>query len=954
MAKKKFQLPKIHNALQIQDIKKEIKDLRKKVDPKKLTRKKLLAYAGKAAIAGGVIVVLLFAWYSKDLPTPQGIKRRLDKDETTKVYDRTGQHLLYAISGEQRRSSIAFSEMPENIKQAVIAIEDRDFYHHKGFYIRGIARSLYYDIILRQPAQGGSTITQQLVKNAIIRSSKKRLDRKIRELVLSLEIEAMYSKDKILELYLNEIPFGANAYGVEAASETFFGKKAKDLSLAEAATLAALPKAPSYYSPYGTHLDDLTRRRNLVLDKMASEHYITKEQATEAKTTKLAVIPRRDTILAPHFVMYVRDLIAEKYGEDIFTQGLTITTTLDIEQQKMAEQAVAEGAAANKSKYGIQNAALVSLNPKTGEVLAMVGSADYFDSEINGQFNVTTAKRQPGSAFKPIVYATAFKQKYNPAFILWDLPTDFNGYKPNNFDGRPRGWVSMRNALGQSLNISAVKTLALVGIKEALKTAGDLGITTLDTPDKYGLSLVLGAAEVRPIELAQAYGVFANRGVRQDISPIVKIEDRSGKVLEEFKPEDHKKQALDPQVAYEISDVLADQNAKAPVFGNLLSFGGRQVASKTGTTNGISNGISDVRDAWTVGYTPSLVTAIWVGNNDHSPLGKGVLAANAAVPIFKSYMNGALRSLASESFYRPPEVKTMTVDRLSNKLPTDASPPNEQVTDIFTAWQIPTKNDDIHVKVKLCKGTNQLATDETPASQIEEKYFVDIHSEKPNDPAWEGPVRAWADQNGLNNRPPTEKCGTFTADNRPQVSIVQPATGATVSGVFTVEASASSQFGISEVAFSIDDQSIANDPDSPYSISYDARNLTNGNHTVTAEAKDVDGRTSKASVVITVNKEATPPGDVNGVSVIPGKGQATINWINPADADLSRMRIYISEAPGEIGLRYSGEPVVGHGTATSVTIGGLTSGKTYYFTLHPVDTNNNENQSTTQYSGLVL
>ncbi len=956
MHKKKLpKLPKFTNPLgQVHDPLR-IKDLRKELKKRHWTRKRLIALLPRVALITGGLIILLFAWYSRDLPTPNGIRHNLEQEETTKIYDRTGEHLLYAISGEERRISIPLSEMPNQLKQAVIATEDHNFYHHWGFDPKGILRSVFYDLTKRTTRYGGSTITQQLAKNAIIRSNKKHFDRKIRELVLSLEIEAMYSKDKILELYLNEIPFGGNAYGIEAASQMYFGKKAKDMTLEEAATLAAIIQRPSYLSPYGSHTDELISRRNFVLSRMVNEGFISQDQAKSAQDQKLVTVPRKETILAPHFVMYVRDLIAEKYGEEIFKKGLNITTSLDVEQQKAAENAVAEGAATNRSKYGITNAALVSLNPKTGEVLAMVGSADYFNNEIGGQFNVTTAKRQPGSAFKPLVYATLLKQKYNPAFVFWDLPTDFGGgYKPSNFDGRSRVIVTMREALGQSLNVPAVKALALAGVKEAIKTAQDLGITTLDKPDRYGLSLVLGSAEVKPIELAQAYGVMANAGVRQDIAPILKIEDKKGKVLEEFKAEEHKKSVLDPQIAYQMSDMLSDQVPKAPVFGNLLSFSGRRVASKTGTTNGITNGVSDVRDAWTAGYVPSLAAVVWTGNNDHSPLGKGVLAANAAVPIYKSYMNAVLPSVPNENFYRPDGIKTITVDKLSNKLPSDASPPDQQITDIFTSWQVPTKVDDTHIKVKLCKGTNLLATDETPASEIEEKFFVDVHSEKPNDPNWEGPVRAWADQNGYTNRPPTDKCDTFNEQNRPQVFFSKPAQGASISDGFEIEVGAGSQFGVSEVIFSLDDQRIGSTVAAPYRMTFDAKQINNGSHTLTAEAKDAFGRSAKASVSITVAKESTPPGDVKTVSITPGRGQVTLNWINPADTDVAKVRIYVAENQGELGLRYSTEPLISPNTSHNFTVGGLTSGKTYYFTIRAVDTNNNENQSNTQYIAIVL
>lgn len=946
---KLIKVGRLNNPLNITDLRK----IKKELKSVKHWKKRQWIVAGKKIVMIGIsIIILTFIWFAKDLPTPNGIRRHLGAEETTNIYDRTGQHLLYAISGQQRRLSIPLSEMPENIKQATIAIEDRNFYKHKGIDFRGLARAVYKDIF-KGKLEGGSTITQQLVKNAIIGSNKKNFSRKIKEAILSIEIEAMYPKDKILELYLNEIPYGANAYGVEAASETYFGKKAKDLKLEEAATLAALPQAPSFYSPYGSNVDALVKRRNLVLSQMHKEGYISESEAESAKTTKLVTIARRDTILAPHFVMYVRDIIADKYGEDIFSKGLSVTTTLDIEQQRNAEAAVADGAAKNKERFGITNAALVSLNPKNGEVLSMVGSADYFNSEINGQFNVTTAQRQPGSAFKPIVYAAALKQKFNPASIFFDLPTDFGKYKPNNFDGRFRGPVTMREALGQSLNIPAVKVLGLVGLKEALKTAADLGITSLNRPDSYGLSLVLGTAEVRPIELAQAYGTFANRGVRQDIASILKIQQKDGRVLEEYKSDDHKTQAIDPQIAYQMSDMMADQTPKAPVFGNLLSFGNRQVATKTGTTNGITNGQSDVRDAWAVGYTPSLVTAIWVGNNDHSPLGKGVLAANAAVPIFRQYMDGALRSLANEPFYRPEGIQNVTIDKLSNKLPSDASPPDQRITDIFSSWQVPTKTDDIHIKVKLCKGTDLLATDETPPEEIEEKYFVNIRSEKPNDSNWEAPVRAWAEANGLSNRPPTGTCDKFTVENRPTISITQPTNGAVFNDGFAIEAVANALFGVSQVEFFIDSQSINVDQGAPFTSIYNAKNLSNGSHTITAEARDPFGRTSRAIISITVNRESTPPGNVVSALATPEKGSVKLDWINPSDADLTRARIYISNAPGELGLRYSSEPNISASTPSTVTVTGLTSGATYYFTIRPVDSENNENQTADQLKAQV-
>lgn len=953
MPPKKFKLPKLqrlwHNPLRVSHgASRRQNHVAGKPRRWRPSRQQLWTWSWRVGLAGLGAVIFLFAWYAKDLPTPQGIRRDLNNEETTKIFDRTGEHLLYAISGQQRRISIPFEEMPENIKKAVISIEDKNFYRHSGFDLRGYVRAIYYDIVLRRPAQGGSTITQQLVKNAVLRDGQKRLDRKIRELIISIELETMFDKDKILQLYLNEIPFGGNTYGVEAASQTFFGKKAKDLDLAEAATLAALPKAPNYFSPYGSHVDDLIARRNLVLKRMAELDYITEAEAETASQVALKTVPRKDTILAPHFVMYVRDLVAEKYGETVFDKGLSIITTLDIDQQKAAETAVASGAATNRSKYGIQNAALVALNPKNGEVLAMVGSADYFDSEIGGQFNVITAKRQPGSAFKPLVYAALLKDKYSPASIFWDVPTDFGDYQPNNFDGKFRGPITMRNALAQSLNIPAVKALALAGIKSALGTAEDLGIKTLDRPDQYGLSLVLGSAEVKPLELATAYGTLANAGVRHDPLPILKITEKNGKILEENQPKENLKPVIDPAIAWQISDILADQGAKAPVFGNLLSFGGRQVASKTGTTNGFNNGQADVRDAWTVGYTPSLVVAIWTGNNDHSPLGKGVLAANAAVPIFRGYMSAVLPSLANETFSRPSQLAQITVAKLSGKLPTEATPPDDgRLTDWFAPWQVPTKEDDVYLKVRLCKGTNLVADAEAPASEVEEKFFVSVHSEKPADSRWENPVREYAKANGLDNQPPTEKCTAFTAENRPQIFISKP-NGTNVTGTFEIEAGAGGQYGVASVDFYIDDSLIGSTVAAPYRYSYEAANLSAGTHKVAAVAKDPFGREGRAEATFTVGKESTPPGLISGLNLTPISGGVSISWTNPTDLDLDRIRIYVAEQSGNLGLRYSQEPKVTPGSNSNFTLSGLSSGKTYFITLRAIDSSNNENQNSNQ------
>jgi membrane peptidoglycan carboxypeptidase len=461
--------------------------------------------------------------------------------ESTKIYDRTGEHLLYEVHGEEKRTIIPFSEMPESLRAATITLEDQDFYSHHGIKITSIIRSIIKDVLHRGAAQGGSTITQQFVKNSLL-TNEKTITRKIKEVILSIEVEQKFSKDEILAMYLNEIPYGSNAYGIEAAAETYFNKQAKDLTLDEAAILASLPKAPSSYSPYGSRTQQLKIRQEVALKNMAALGYITKEQSDEAVAVDVLkkIAPQKNIIAAPHFVMFVKEYLDQKYGElSIEQSGLKVYTTLDWDKQMAAEQAVRDGAEKNK-KWKASNAALVAIDPKTGQILAMVGSKDYFDSSIDGQVNVALRERQPGSSMKPYVYLTAFEKGYSPDTILYDTPTQFDtaegkSYEPQNYDGKFRGPLPMKETLPQSLNIPAVKTLYLVGVNDAVKTAKSLGITTLNHPDRYGLSLVLGGGEVKLIDHVGAYASLAAGGIRRDKTGVLRVEDSKGTVLEEYK-----------------------------------------------------------------------------------------------------------------------------------------------------------------------------------------------------------------------------------------------------------------------------------------------------------------------------------------------------------------------------------------------------------------------------------
>jgi len=608
-------------------------------------------------VAGLLFAIGVFAYYAKDLPSPGKLNKR-QVVESTKIYDRTGEHMLYEIHGEEKRTQISIKDMGEVIKAATIAAEDQSFYQHHGIYFKSIARAAIYDLLGRHVSQGGSTITQQLIKNTVL-TPEQTFTRKVKEVILAVELEQRFTKDEILEMYLNEIPYGSNAYGVQAAAQTFFGKDSKNLTLAEAAFLASLPKAPTYYSPYGTNTDELKGRQEYVLDQMTKLGYTTKEEMGEAKKVDIIseVRPFQENIQAPHFVMYVKDLLVNKYGEkEVQEGGLRVYTTLDWDKQQIAEGAVRKGVAANITKYRATNAALTAIDPKTGQILAMVGSRDYFDKTIDGNVNVAIRDRQPGSSFKPYVYATAFKKGYTPDTILSDVEINFGTkdrpYTPQDYDNKHRGPVKMREALAMSLNIPAVETLYLAGVDNSINTAQSMGITTLKNRGLYGLSLVLGGGEVKLLDHVNAFGTFATGGVRHDKTAILKITDGKGSIINEYKNSPDEK-VLDTDICAQIDSILSDNHLRSPIFGSSspLRFDDRPVAVKTGTTN-------EWRDAWTVGYTPGLVAGVWAGNNNNAPMAQGADGVFVAAPIWRDFMNQALVNTAIESFPGPKEIKT--------------------------------------------------------------------------------------------------------------------------------------------------------------------------------------------------------------------------------------------------------------------------------------------------------
>lgn len=645
----------------------------------------------KLIVTGGITLTLLglgagtlaFLFLSRNLPSIEEISAR-KISESTKIYDRTGKILLYEISNDKKRTVVRFEEIPQFLKDATIVIEDENFWNGPPFDWRGIIRAFFVNITKRKIVQGGSTITQQLARNAFL-NTEKTISRKIKELILAFKLSKSYSKEQILAYYLNEIPYGPTTYGVESASQLYFGKSVKELNLAESAILAALPKGPSYYSPWGNHQDELFARQQFILKKMRKAGIIDEEELERALRTKVNFTQKTEGIRAPHFVIMVQDALTQKYGEEMVREGgLKVITTLDWELQTIAEKVVKEGAVRNTELYKGYNAALVAEDPKTGQILALVGSRDYFASSslpegcISGvnckfepKFNVASqGLRQPGSALKPFVYLTAFQKGYSPETVVFDLPTEFVSKSPNcpaipdfskenknnecfhpmNFDEKFRGPVSLKQALAQSINVPAVKVLYLADIKDTIKTLNDFGITTLKDPSRYGLSLVLGGGEVKLIELVGAYSTLADEGIKHNKQIILEVKNSNGEVLESYK--DKSARVVDRQYPRLINNILSDIELRAGLFGGSLPltiFKDQDVSLKTGTTN-------DYRDAWAFGYTPSLVVGVWAGNNDNTPMQKSGSSILAAVPIWSEFMKEALKNKPPETFAKPEPV----------------------------------------------------------------------------------------------------------------------------------------------------------------------------------------------------------------------------------------------------------------------------------------------------------
>ncbi len=757
--------------------------------------------------------------------------------ESTKIYDRTGDVLLYDIHKDIRRTVAKYEDIPLYLKNATVAIEDAEFYQHKGIKPTAIIRAILVNLGSFKFSQGGSTITQQVIKNSILTRDKK-ISRKLKEWSLSLKLERKMSKEEILTLYLNSAPYGGNIYGVVEASRSFFGKEAKDLTLAESAYLAALPQAPTFYSPYGNNKNKLTDRKNLVLKRMLELNFITQEEYSSAKKEEVVFIKQEKIgIKAPHFVFYVQSYLEKKYGKDVVENGgLRVITTINYELQKKAEEILKKYTLENVEKFDATNSGLIAMDTKTGQILAMVGSRDYFDKEIDGNFNITIAHRQPGSAFKPFVYATAFEKGYTPDTVVFDLKTQFQTtcdpegnpigntnpdecYTPVNYDGKYHGPMSLRNALAHSVNIPAIKILYLAGLSDSLQTAKNFGIKSLTNINQYGLTLVLGGGEVSLLDITNAYGVFANDGEKNESTPILEVKDKNNNILEKYTKKTYR--VISEESARKISDILSDNDARAPAFGkrSYLYFKGRDVAVKTGTTN-------DYKDALIIGYTPSISVGTWAGNNDNSPMKKKV-AGFIVAPMWNAFMKEVLKIYPDEKFKKP------------KRTPKNIKP---ILRGIWRGGE----------QYFIDKISGKLATKYTPNETKEEKFITNVHSilnwvdkknplgDYPKNPEkdsqfnlWEYPIKKWVDERNIKkediNNITKEYDDIHKPEFTPKIEIINPKKD-TIYGInnkIIIQTKNESVFPLLKIDFYINNEFIGTSKSPNFNFSFIPKNIDN-------------------------------------------------------------------------------------------------------------------------------
>lgn len=810
-------------------------------------------------------------WVSSlKIPNLDGLFEERKSVASTKIYDKTGEVLLFDVYENIKRTIVPYEEIAEYAKQAVVAIEDDEFYLHKGIDWRATGRGILltgmdYLGLLGGDVQGGSTITQQVIKNTLL-TREKRLSRKIKEWALALKLEQKLTKDEILALYLNEVPYGGEIYGIEEASQTYFKKAALSLTLAESAYLAAVINAPTFYSPYGSNRDKLDERKNSVLKRMFAFDMITKDELASALAEEVTFHSRSDSsIKAPHFVQYVREQLESRYGADVVLNGgLEVITTLDWDLQRQAEEIVKRNALENEKNWDASNAGLIAIENNTGNIITMVGSRDYLDPKVDGNFNVTTAKRQPGSSFKPFVYAAAFSKGYTPDTVLFDTRTQFSNasgcridyfssqgecYSPANYDNEYLGPITLRNALAQSRNVPAVKLLYLVGIDKALQIARSLGISTLTkSPEHYGLTLVLGGGEVSLLEMSSAYSTFPNEGIRYEPNAIISVRSKNGSIDENLGGRSI--QVLDVNVARIVSDILGDNVARTPLFGSgsFLYFGNIDVAGKTGTTN-------DNRDAWLIGYNSEVTVGVWSGNSDNSPMKKG---SSISGKPWREYMDLVHRKYETKPFNQPNlslgEVKpilrgiweggeTAIIDKISGKLATELTP-EETRQEII----VPNPHSILHWINK------QDPNGEASTNPSQDNQYL----------RWELPVSNWVKENRpdlLNTKIiiPTEYDDVHTEANKPKVSIISPLPGQSFSATSPITITigeTTSAFPIKEALFFINGNLIGTSGNRPISFTFVPNDFPEsrlGENTLEVIVKDQVFNSTKISQKISIN-----------------------------------------------------------------------------------------------------
>lgn len=882
-------------------------------------------------IVVGIVGLFLFSFIfgigavailSIGLPDVSNIEA-LTAAQSTQIFDRDG-GLVYTIHGPENREFVPYAQISTSLINATVSIEDDKFWQHGGFDIFALGKAALYEVFGIGVQRGGSTITQQYIKNTFL-SPERSYIRKIKELILAVRLEDAYSKEQILELYLNRIPYGNNAFGAQKAAQIYFGKSAKDLDLAESALLASLPQAPSFYNPYGENryshlLKDFSQneifyrkinsetdlesneyargligkhvqlspdkqlylqgRTDLVLKRMYELGNITAGQRQQALNELQLITFNKyhELIKAPHFVFYIKQILEDKYGKDIVERGgLKVYTTLDPKLQEYAEQVIDAQGENTEKKHQTNNMASMTINAKTGQILAMVGSRDYFNEDIDGNVNVLLRPRQPGSSFKPIVYAKAFEEGYGPASVVYDIPTKIGADKPSNFDGKWLGQIRIREALGKSRNIPAIKAYFLAKQQDSIiDLAQKMGITTLDKAHSYGYPLAIGAGEIPPIEMLTAYSVFANNGLRPELTGILKVVNSNGDVLEEWRQKELEP-ALDPQIAYLINSILSDQSV---AVGTALYVPGKTNAAKTGTSTKENKKAAKEKgqatvapsDCWTIGYTPDIATVVWAGNTDGSGLGYTADGYNIAAPIFTKIMTKALENIPDAPFVEPEGIKHIEVSKASGLLPGPDTPPEMVVSEIFASASIPTQKEELFYKVKIDKISGKLATAFTPPDAVEEATYENYHDiadlfnwnqeikdyYATLDPTTHPELQQGSVRFGA---PPTEYDDIHTAQtakNTPSVTITNPSQNSSVTkGPIIIEVQVDAKNGVKAVEYYVDDKKEYFTATEPYSgrINISKFFKDGSSHLIVAKVIDPMGYSAQSAIEVKVTSE---------------------------------------------------------------------------------------------------